>query len=391
MDLYTLTDQFLAKDVIDQYVSAIWTERYFEAGDTQLVVPATEEAMEKLKDGTFLALRGSKEVMELQTQSIENDLITVIGTSLVEFLDQRLSWFQSPTATDSLISDYMDETRKPGEFIAHVVDRMVINPTLYTSGFSSVNLDWALEVIEHLELGDVDTSGTVERLTMPTGPLYTGIKQLARKAGLGISLYLDSADPLAGYVLKFTTYKGKDRTTGSAYSLIRLSPDLDSLSDLKEVRSRANHKNVCYVSYNNEVSVHYEDPAAPVPEGFARRVLVTDADGAPVGRKVQTPTGGGWGPGWVIIEPAGSVEIAAFREQHARDALANHNYIKAIDGQTSPQNDYKYGVDYGLGDVIELQGISGSISKARITEYIRSEDATGEKEYPTISVLGDEG
>jgi hypothetical protein len=96
VDLYTLTDTFLAKDPVDQFVSAIWNERYSAAGDVQLVVAATGENLKLLADGTFLALRGSKEVMQIQTQSIEKGLMTVVGTSLTEFLNQRVAWFKNP-------------------------------------------------------------------------------------------------------------------------------------------------------------------------------------------------------------------------------------------------------------------------------------------------------
>lgn len=392
MDLYTLTDQFLAKDVIDEYVSAIWTERYSQAGDVQLVVPATPDNLERLKDGTYLALHGSKEVMLLETTSIEDNLMTVVGGALPLFLDQRLVWFKNPhygvdSDTEKVV-DYTEETTI-GQFLANVVDKMVINPVPMTgTDFDTeANLDWEFETITNLELGDVDTTGTPTRFTIPIGPLYQGLEQLAQQEHVGFTLYLDFADEVSGYELKFTTYRGLDRTTDGAYPLVRLTPDLDSLSDLKEVRSRANHKNVVYVWYQGEVSLHYEDPTAPKPENFERRVLVVDAEGEPVGRKVVFEGPGHYyGGGWSQIV-VGPTELAAFREQNAQDALANHNYIQAIDGQTSPVNDYTYGVDYGLGDVIELEGISGAISKARVTEYIRSEDKNGERAYPTISVV----
>ena len=391
MDLYTLTDQFLAKDVIDEFVSAIWTERYSSAGDVQLVVPATSENLLKLIPGTFLALRGTKEVMLIETQSIEDNLMTVIGSTLVSFLNQRMSWFRnsdpSPEPPQDKVKDHTDETRKPGEFISDVVDRMVIHPFTLSLNFATINLDWSYETISNLVLGSVDASGTVKRLTIPIGPLYDGIAHLAQEENVGISLYLDSATIDTGYVLKFDTYQGKDHTTGSAYPLVRLVPDMDTLSDLKEVRSNAMYKNVVYVYYKGEISTHYAEPTLPKPEGFERRVMVTDAEGEPVGRKVVQSRGMTYYQEYEIVGPA---ELAIFRAQHAKDALANHNYIQAIDGQTSPNSEYKYGVDYGLGDVIELQGITGLISKARVTEYIRSQDKSGEREYPTISVIGGE-
>jgi len=390
MDLYTLTDTFLPKDPIDDFVSAIWTERYSVAGDTQLVVPATSEMVEKLKEGTFLALRGTKEVMTLETQSIEKGLMTVVGETLPGFLNERYAWFQKPvTLVDApKIIDYTDETRKPGEFIAHVIDKMVINPVPMVSGYATANLDWALEKIPNLSLGPIDTSGEIKRLTIPIGPLYDGISKIATDEGLGISLYLELAHPDTGYSLKFTTYRGKDRTSDQSVNpLVRLVPEMDSISDIKEIRSISTYKNVAYVYYKGVITNHYAEPSMPIPEGFARRVLIVDAEGEPVGRKVTTQQYQQLGGGTYVYYVIGPDELNAFLDQHAKDALANHNYIRAIDGQTSPQNDYKYGVDYGLGDVIELEGLTGLISKARVTEYIRSQDKNGEREYPTIAAI----
>lgn len=391
MDMYTMTDTFLARDVVDEFVSAIWTERYSQCGDCKLVVPATAELIDRLREGTFLGLRGSKEVMELQTQSVESGLMTVVGSTLVQFLDNRPAWFRNPIFTPPIDQRILDLTitGKPGQVIADVVEDMVINTTPFAGGAGSIadaNLQWDMEEIEGLVLGAVDTSGADEQITVIVGPLYSSIVQIAEKYGVGISLYLDSANIDTGFVLKFTTYRGVDRTSDGAGPLVRLRPEMESLSDIKELRSVANYKNVAYVFYEGKISIHYEDPLV-IPEGLARRVLVTDAVGEPIGRKViQQYSWGGRGTGYTTYV-IGESEKAAFRAQNAKDALANNNYVRAIDGQTSPDNEFKYGVDYGLGDIIELQGLTGNIAKARVTEYIRSQDKTGEREYPTISVV----
>ena len=53
-----------------------------------------------------------------------------------------------------------------------------------------------------------------------------------------------------------------------------------------------------------------------------------------------------------------------------------------------PDNQFQYGIHYNLGDVIEVEGNTGVVQSARITEYIRSQDAAGEKAYPTVSMIG---
>jgi hypothetical protein len=387
MDLYTLSETFLAKDVVDEYVSAIWTERYSSAGDMRLVVSATTRNLEKLKEGTFLALRGSKEVMQIDTVSIEDGLMTCVGESLTKYLNQRYAWFRNiaSTAAAERVVDYKSDDVSAGEFIANVVNLIAIDPVYFEDLWDPANLNWDEDIIPGLTLGPVDTTGEVKELTAAIGPLYDSIQQVAEKEGVGIKLYLEDADPITGFSLKFTTYRGKDHTTDGAFPLVRLTPALDSLSEVKELRSIANWKNVAYVYYAGIISMHYEDPDSP-PVGFERRVLITDAEKQPVGHKEPNPYYQQMGglPFYTVVSPA---DVTAFREQNARDALANHNYIRAIDGQTSPANDYQYGVHYDLGDIIELEGLTGNISKARITEFIRSQDQEGAKEYPTISVL----
>jgi hypothetical protein len=389
MDLYTLTDTFLPKDNIDQFVSAIWTERYSVAGDVQLVVPATPANIDMLADGTYLALRGSDEVMVLETQNIEKGLMTVVGRTLVTVLNQRYAWYTNqtsplPSDPSQWITDYTENAAVPGQFIANVVLKMVIAPLPFSTSFTDLNLDWDYERIDFLSLGPVDTSGDPKRITIPIGPIYDGISKIASDEGVGITLYVASADRTAGYSLKFSTYRGKDHSTGGNAPLVRLTPALDSIQNLKELRSNQEFKNVVYVFYQGKITKHLLDPSMPEPTGLARRVLIRNAEGEPVGHTSTHLGPAGYAYTDIQVGPA---DIAAFREQNARDSFANHNYIQAIDGESSPTSDYQYGVHYGLGDIIELQGLTGAISKARVTEYIRSKDSTGEKGYPTISVI----
>lgn len=368
MHLYTLTSGFMPKDIISEFTSAIWTERYSEAGDVQLVIPASREMINKLAKGTFLALGGTKEIMILDTQSIKDGLMTVTGKSLLKFLDERPAWFENPDATDEQqATGALTEDTTAGQIISYAVEQMVIDP----SGFnpegpaSFFNLNWTEEIIPGLELGRVDSNGAIQRLTINLGSLYTSIQSLAQEEGVGLKLYLDSVQASTGPVFKFATYRGKNRTSDQdVHSIVRLTPKMDSLSEVEEVSSSSSYKNVLYIVYKG-MTVHYAEPTLPVPEGFDRRVLVVQADD-------------------IYLD---EIHYQAYREQVARDTFANNNYVHTVDGQASPQGIYQYGVDYGLGDIIELEGLTGSLAKARITEYIRTQDKTGEREYPTLSVL----
>lgn len=371
MELYTLTREFFPKDFISEFTSLIWTERYSSAGDVQLVVNPLPSVITALAPGTLLGLRGVKEIMMVENQSIENGLLTVTGSSLVKFLNQREAWFPNPAydgtdTTVSLSADY-SATQTIGQFLADVVNKTVINPVAFGSYWAPINIDWANDKIPGLALGRIDPNGTAKLLSFPLGPIYDGLTQLASGEAEGFKLYLESAQySTSTYVLRFATYRGKNRTSEQTTNLmVRFSPQLDSLTNVKEVSSYSEYKNTVYVFYKNQVSVHYIPTLTATPHGFDRRAIMVDAPD-------------------IYLDPA---NIPPFRQQVARDALANHLYIQAVDGQVSSKNNYVFERDYYLGDIIELEGYSGLISKARVTEYIRSQDQFGEQEYPTLSVI----
>lgn len=390
-----MNENFIADQVVDEFQSAIWTERYSSAGELQIILPASAYYLETLKEGTYLGLVGTNEVMEVQTASTDDGMLTVVGKSLLNFLGNRIHW---PRTTDEAqpVGDYTPaDDIQLGTLLADRVNKMVIDPEPFTGAvgtpWPTMNLEWDLDTIEFLQLGTVDTTGVAKRWTVPVGPLYSVIQPLAEQDALGMRLYLESADPDVGYVLRFATYRGVDHssTNPDPDALIRLTPNLDNLTGVKEIKSIDGYKNVVYVVYQNEISVHYEDPDN-IPVGLKRRVMVRDAEGEPIGT-TQVPDflsgSGGYYGGVYSRTVVGPTDIVKFRDQNAKDALANNNYIKAVDGQVSQINNYQFGTDYGMGDILELEGLTGTLQKARVTEYIRAQDATGEREYPTLSVI----
>jgi Siphovirus ReqiPepy6 Gp37-like protein len=371
MDLYTLDENFLRRDVVDNFQSIVWTERFTKAGDVNLVVTPSRENIVMLPEGTFLALEGSKEVMLIENALIEGGKLKLTGPSITQFLDTRVIRYSSNHA-----DRYYNITLQPGLAMGFVVNDMVVAGSPYTTS-SAYGVDGPRQVIPTLMVSDMDSSGAAVALAIPYGPLYTALQQIAETYQIGFQMYLESSSP-AGYFLMFRTYAGKDRTSKqSVNDVVRLSPNVDSLTDLKELRSIAKYKNVAYafapsnpVAGVTQSGVAYADNEAATSMGFDRRTLLVFAD------DLTTDKVGG-----------SAAVLLQILNQRAKDALANNNYVKTVDGEVVPQAQFKYGTDYGLGDIVELQSFSGILQNARVTEYIRTKDATGERAYPTISVI----
>ncbi len=76
---------------------------------------------------------------------------------------------------------------------------------------------------------------------------------------------------------------------------------------------------------------------------------------------------------------------ATVLQMAAEQSLTEASETSMFDGSINADlSAYKYGVDYFLGDTVKLVGDYGLTKSAVVTEYIRSEDATGSKSYPTL-------
>lgn len=375
MELYTLNENFQRQHVIDHFSSVVWTERYGKAGDVLLAVSPTREMISRLPEGTLLQIDGSKEVMLLETSLIEDGQLKVTGNTLDQFLNERLFRGAADVATRELTI-----TDKPGEIMSYMVFILCISLVPPSGG--ELGIDRTLQIIPNLSLGTYDSTGPEVAISIPFGPLYNILEQIAQTYSLGFSLYLDSVTE-NDYSLKFKTYAGLDRTSEQEVNeLVRFSQNLDSLTDLKEIRSIAGYKTVCYAFPSSDLStdanpaglftvpgVAYVDDNAITATGFDRRAMMITVD-------TLTPE-----------SVANEAELVAILTQRAKDALANNTYIRFIDGEVTAQSQYKFGQHYNLGDIVELQSATGILQRARITEYIRTQDATGERSYPTVSVL----
>lgn len=382
MELYTLTDQFLTDTPVDEYISALWTERYTDSGELVLSVEDTPDNRVLLAEDTFVATPASDEVMMLHTQDVEKGVLKVTGNTLDSIFKSRIL----------VPSDILDQAAlEPGTGTpAHMMGGLVwIYAT--TDGWTTVfgatteilqTKGWR-QAIPNLILG-AEAAGTAVTLNVERGALYDAVKKLGQTYNVGWKLVPTNLIPGGMRNLEFSTYVGLDRTSAqSVRDVVRFSPQLDSLADVKELRSKVNYRTVAYAitpdfdpmtltafpphPYTGKA---YAYPTADSETGFARRVLLVEITGMTaeaVGDSIYT--------------------YEDVMDEHARNALANNNFTKVVDGEVVPQNQFKFGTDYLLGDLVELQDKTGYLQTARITEYIRSSDKNGYREYPTVSVI----
>lgn len=397
MELYKLDQNFNRVKHIDKFTSLIWTERYSTSGDVTLVVPATPDNINLLLPDTRLGEVNSEETMVIDTMSIQNELLTVTGKSLVEnVLMNRAFRYSTVQAITSTV-----ETNYPSAVITGVVTFAcgVITGFGYEGELGGL---LAEDELSNLTVVNADPDLTTSaQITVSTDSVFAVIESIAAAFNKGIKLI--GAPDGGSYQLTFTAYAGLDRTSDQSDNpVVRFSNDTKSLVGTTELYSNQNFRNICYAysssmpstvtitdpgtgdTHDETLTVRMGKGVIGVPDtvtDFDRKVVMVDYTDFTIDKYAANLSDGtSMATLEALIET--ELDIAAY------NALLNYTFTKSVDGEVVPQSQWKYGVDYFLGDVIELQGASGLIQNARVTEYIRSQDATGEKAYPTVAVTG---
>jgi hypothetical protein len=373
MELFTLDRTFHKRDIIDGFSSVIWTERYYGDGEVELVVPPTIDMIQKLSAGTFLGLTGSDEIMILQNVNIEPDKLKVTGISLLPWMNNRF------VRTSAVHEDryWYISGGSPGWTLWAILYYMCVVGSPYLNGTYNTGIDNPQQLgIPGLGLRDYDNSGLPISVGVPFGPVYDAMKEIASTYEIGMGITLDDVTDTS-YFLGFRSYKGLTRTTDQIVNpVVRFSPLMDSFTNIKELQSIEKFKTLVYAFAPGNPDGLATSPgvsslSGAQYNGFDLRAMLVFAD------DITTDMVGG-----------SAANLVNILNSRARDAMNANHYIVAVDGEIVPENQFKYGVHYTLGDVIEVQGNSGVVQTARITEFIRAQDQKGERAYPTVTMIG---
>lgn len=355
MELYTLDGLFRRSSVVDRFESLIWTERFTDIGDFELVLPSTAQNKNLLAADTLLAMNESKRVMKVETienkeDSSGNKKLYVKGPELSNIFKERTSLTFTAGSKEGTYA-----------FTGSVRGLM---ETLFA--YSAGPLAVLEDRIPFITTGSLypestipypDVIGIFER---DIADLYSELKTIGEMFELGFRLYR-GMDNQAVY---FNIYSGNNRTSEqTTLAPVIFSPGLDSLQNVTDYTSIANSKNVARVIGKDTTAFAYASGASSTTSGLARRVLTVRA-----------------------LDVAGT-DAAAISTlvRIGEEELAKYLPLSAFDGEVTKLSPYKYGVDYDLGDLVEMRNDEGITNQMKVTEQIFVSDTEGERSYPTLS------
>lgn len=382
MEVYTLDSLFRRTEVVDRFESLIWTERWADIGDFEMLLQSTHANRQRFKTGTRLAINESKRVMTVETVEGSSDsegrrVLKVKGRSLEAIMEDRL--IIDAYAGYSPLEEFVRQDTP--EWVARGMFSFIMDGNLHPND-KITQLYWGppghpsgpnagQPATDSLYPQDSIPESNFEIIwRQKPASLYKAIKEISEIYDFGFRFYRNGDTGQ----LFFNIYTGNDRTLQqTTLTPIVFSQDLQNLMNTTEFDTVEKTKNCAYVLWQH-----------PDTKAMSREVVY--------GAEVDPATTAGFDRRVVFV--AGEIEdadknlpaaISAALIRQGLDELAKHRAFTGFDGEISQYAQYKYDQDYFLGDMVVMQNSDGLRNNMRVTEQIFVSDREGDRAYPTLS------
>jgi hypothetical protein len=374
------------RKLIDKWESLIWTLRYQEPGEFELKTAFIEETIADLPLGSFVAINEGDEIMMVENYEINQgedgkDILTVSGRSVMSFLEYR-------TALDEYLYYHDYSTDLEGKQVEGDVHAWLINSPggnandadiaafimyrhLVEGVFNSPNNAIRPEVIPNLSIVQQDATNRrpyiryIERgnlLAAVQAILLAGNNGFKSKRAIGSAVNTE-----------FIVYKGLNRTREQSTNAPMIL--------------RHDQGHILSPRYLFSIKGHYNSFRI-----FPTRwPMFTDTVWGP-GNTLDEPERMGWDYRELLIDATEitsddlSIVDPAMMQRLATEKAKNLP-IQILECTVAENIPYVFGLDYNLGDLCTVMGDFNIVENAQITEYVKVEDALGERSSPGLKII----
>lgn len=355
MQITVLNTQRIRVYPLEDIDSLIWTDRYSRYGDFEIFTKATTELILALQEDYYLQMDESDHIMIIESVNLKTDVeegnkFIVKGRSLESILERRIVWKQTnisgslQTGIQRLLNENLISPTDPDRRIDDFIFETSTDPAV-----TSLSIDAQFT-------GD---------------DLYSVIQSLCEAAGIGFKVTLSSDNKFV-----FSLYAGKDRSFNQIINpFVAFSPKLDNLSGTNYYHSKIPYRTMTLVAGEGEGADRITSQVAlpgGANSGLDRREKFTDA------RDISSILDG---------ETLSPEEYNTLLVQRGLLSLLESQPISSFDGKIDPTTTYIYGIDFFIGDIVQIANEYGLTGRSRVTELIFSEDLSGRDKYPTFEMI----
>lgn len=367
--------------IIDDYVSAIWTERFDEAGDFEIIMRMNTSVLDFIKKDYYLTKEDTDRVMlieniEITTDEEEGDRLKLTGRSMEIILNRRIVLEKT-----SFSATYDDDGNATFPNLQNGI-RSLMNDNVIQPKISARQIPFIFATSDDANI----TKLTFEAQYYGEN-IYDIVTALCKEKHIGFKVTFASPDDGVNDRFQFALIAGVDRTYDQMENPhVVFSPENDNLYGGSYFNSNAIYRNVAIVAGEVEETekINNDDGTETIKEtrtvitvgtkiGLERREIFVDA--SDITRDVDEIT--------TLSEP----QYAAHLKQRGIDTLIENLEVEVFDGEISEIPMYEYGKDFFIGDKVQVVDTYGHEGKAYISEFISSCDAAGIKKYPTFITI----
>ena len=389
------------------FSSLVWTERYQEPGEFELDLPLSNSDFGIYRVGNYISFSESEESMIIESveSNDEDNMFKVSGRTLSSILDRRVN----VSRILDLRNDAVEYDGKLSEIVQGIVYDEIINPKIQTAtGIYGPN-DMQFVLIEKVEAPErkipnfifrstVSDEYTIKRSYNDVKTVLEILEDMCKPNCVGFRVIFDESKT---FVMEF--YEGADRTTSQTVNPpLLFNPVMENISNVNYFEDISEYRNMCMVYTDNTlkerdlVSDRGEDRISPgylwivnsstpdiTPTGVDRFETAIDVRSSVSYSELgeNSEENGTWSFTSLLakLEAAGNEEISK----------GDYDYIKLSEGTVDPMVGSEFGVDYNVGDLVDVTNDRGLVMTALIDEVVRSYDQNGYVVTPNFKSLED--
>jgi hypothetical protein len=320
MDLYLYSPAIEQQGVIDSYSSLRWRRKFFEPGEFELHVPATDENLSLLAENNIIHRLDRKEAGLIEGAAISS-------------------------------TDDGDEITATGRFLSSKFDDRIIMPTINFSGEVEVAMrkivsDNAITVrsINLLSLGTLNGFTPTVSFQATYKNVLAVLEALAKSSNIGFRMRLD----VPNKALIFETYIGTDKSvTQTANPYVLFSDEFRNITDPAYTLNSQSYKNYAIVGGEGE--------------GDARIIVEVDQTNGAPRREL-----------WVDAKDLqqGDLTLTDYKaelNQRGLEKLAEAAKTESFEAAAVDTENFEYLTDWDLGDIVSFEKW-GILLNQRVTE-----------------------
>lgn len=361
MDLFKFTSTtgspFRHGVPLNNLESVMWIERYRQPGEFKITGLISSGLRETLPLGTFVSHSDTKTVMIVEDHSIKEDedkegSIEVSGRTFETILEHRIVGanlaYNDPVPPgveyNMMVSWVGDQAHKL--IIDHMLAGLVVDPGDEIPYVTVSNLI----PVEGEQVGRVIKRQPVHKALVELLEIYDyGVSSVRKPDG----------------TIQLVLHKGLDKT-----GLVAFSWKYGELVGSEYLWTSRKDKNVAYVKGRYVEEFVY----TPGAEKLGRRVLLVDATDL---------------DDYLDTTPSGATLTAIRQKMYVRgqQALQQNNQINVARADVSDTTQYRYRIDYNIGDIIRIDANYGAEEVRRVVEFTEIEDKDGESGHPSFETV----